>query len=501
MAENQYKWRGGFCMEVNALPNIIVIFGASGDLAGRKLLPALFHLAKRGLLHERSRIIGCARTVMNDDEYRNYLSEKWFSGLSSSDKKLLPDFLSRVFYLDGEYNEEQFYCKMESRIRELESGLNPMISGRMYYLAVPTLLCKIIISNMHGAGLLDESPDGAPWRRLILEKPFGRDDSSAAELDFFLHQYMKESQIYRIDHYLGKETVQNIMVLRFANIIFEPVWNSKYVDYVQITAAEQVGVEHRAGYFDKTGLLRDMFQNHILEMLSLVAMEIPSGSDAEAIRNEKLKLLKCIRPIKPEDVVRGQYSTYRSEPGIAPDSVTETYVAMKLYIDNQRWNGVPFYLRSGKKLPGKQSSISIHFKPVPHSVFFPVRVEDLTPNVLTMNVQPEEGLSLTIQAKHPGPKLCLGALNMDFHYSSILEKGETIPDSYERLLLDCMLGDQTLFIRGDTILQSWKLLTPLLELWNDHSGDFPLYPYSEGTWGPKESNLLLKDKKAVWLNF
>ena len=293
--------------------------------------------------------------------------------------------------------------------------------------------------------------------------------------------------------------MQNIMVLRFANLIFEPVWNEKYIDSVQITVAESVGVEHRAGYFDKTGLLRDMFQNHILEMLSLVGMEMPAGSDAESLRNEKLKLLKSIRPIQPENVLRGQYEDYCSEPGVLPNSGTETFAAMKLYIDNERWSGVPFYLRSGKKLAKKQSSISILFKQIPKSVFLPVRTEDLSPNVLTMNVQPEEGISLTIQAKQPGPKLCIGSLNMDFKYESILEQGETIPDSYERLLLDCMLGDQTLFIRSDTILEAWKLLTPILEFWAK-SSDFPLYRYPVGSWGPKEANRFPAEQKTIWQN-
>ena len=494
----QYKWRGGFCLEVNALPNTIVIFGASGDLTGRKLLPALYHLAKRGLLHERSRIIGCARTVMSDEEYRNYLLENWFSSVPEQEREPLNQFLKRVFYHHGNYSDGDFYSGLDRRLKTLEEGLNPEISGRIYYLAVPPVLCETVVRELSAAGLLEENQKGTPWRRVILEKPFGSDYQSALELDYSLHKYLQERQIYRIDHYLGKETVQNIMVLRFANLIFEPVWNAQYIDSVQITVAESVGVEHRAGYFDKTGLLRDMFQNHLLEMLSLVAMEIPSGSDAEAIRDEKLKLLKCIRPVQMEDVIRGQYENYCQEKGVAPESRTETYAAMKLYIDNWRWRGVPFYLRSGKKMRKKQSSISIHFKQIPHSVFLPVREEDLAPNVLTMNVQPEEGLSLTIQAKQPGPKLCIGSLNMDFKYASILEPGETIPDSYERLLLDCMLGDQTLFIRSDTILEAWKLLTPVLEYWQAHP-ETPLYSYAEGTRGPDAADRLPREKKTIWL--
>ena len=495
----QYKWRGGFCLEVNALPNTIVIFGASGDLTGRKLLPALYGLSKRQLLHHRSKIIGCARTPMTDEKFRNYLFEKWFSSLPASESGEIQAFLERVYYQPGDYGDPLFYKTLAARLNELETDLNPEHSGRVYYLAVPPVLCTPVIRQMSTAGLLQENQDASPWRRVILEKPFGHDYESALELDRMLHQYLQERQIYRIDHYLGKETVQNIMIFRFANVIFEPVWNAKYIDSVQITAAESVGVEHRGGYFDHTGLLRDMFQNHILEMLSLVAMEKPENSDAESIRNEKLKLLKSIRPIQINDVVRGQYEDYRNEPGVQHDSDTETYAAMKIYIDNTRWNGVPFYLRSGKKLAEKRSSISIRFKPVSHSVFYPVREEDLAPNVLTLNVQPKEGLSLTIQAKHPGPKLCIGSLNMDFKYASILEPGESIPDSYERLLLDCMLGDQTLFIRSDTILEAWKLLMPILQSWKEKSEN-PLYPYPQGSWGPKEANLLPAEQKTIWLN-
>ena len=499
MSENQYKWRGGFCLEVNALPSTIVIFGASGDLTGRKLLPSLYRLAKRRLLHERSRIIGCARTVMTDAEYRDYLREKWFSGLPESEAEEINTFLERVYYHAGDYNEPEFYQSLELRLKYLEQNLNPDHSGRIYYLAVPPVLCTPVIHFLSVHGMLQERIDETPWRRVILEKPFGHDYESAMKLDQSLHKYLQEHQIYRIDHYLGKETVQNIMIFRFANLIFEPVWNSKYIDSIQITVAESVGVEHRAGYFDKSGLLRDMFQNHLLEMLALVAMEKPAGSDAESIRNEKLKLLKSIRPIRMDDVIRGQYENYRNEPGVQADSRTETYTAMKIFVDNERWNGVPFYLRSGKKLTKKQSSISIHFKQIDRSVFYPVRETDLSPNILTLNVQPEEGISLTIQAKQPGPKLCIGSLNMDFKYASILDPGETIPDSYERLLLDCMLGDQTLFIRSDTILEAWKLLTPVSVYWNDHP-ETPLYIYPQNSWGPVEANRFPAEKKIIWQN-
>jgi glucose-6-phosphate 1-dehydrogenase len=349
---------------------------------------------------------------------------------------------------------------------------------------------------------------------VVIEKPFGRDLESARKLDNELRKILRERQIYRIDHYLGKETVQNILMLRFANVIFEPVWNRNYIDSVQITAAETVGVEHRAGYFEQAGLLRDMFQNHMLEMLSLVAMEAPSSFDAKAVRDEKTKLLRSIRPFPKgklgESLVRGQYSegsdasgatlpAYRAEPGVKPDSKIETFVAAKLFIDNWRWQGVPFFLRSGKRLPKKRSEIAITFKRLPHSIFSPLKPEDLNPNQLVLNVQPEEGLSLTIQAKQPGPKLCMGSLTMDFKYASILEEGETMPEAYERLLLDCMLGDQTLFIRSDAIETAWSLLTPVLRAWeSDEPGCGKLFSYPAGSWGPEEAEKLFDRVDQSW---
>ena len=512
MASGEYRWRGGFCLEVKPVPNTIVIFGASGDLACRKLIPALFHLWKRGLLHEKSRIVGCARTSMDDNAYHT-LIRKW---IGDSDGEL-EEFLSRLSYLHGDYGDPEFYRRLSGKLDEVEkeADADPAITGRIFYLSMPSALYETIVDHLGESGLTREDPSGVPWRHVILEKPFGRDLDSARELDNHLHRTLQEHQIYRIDHYLGKETVQNILVLRFANTIFEPVWNANYIDNIQITVAETVGVEHRAGYFDSAGLLRDMFQNHILEMLSLVAMEIPSSSAADSIRDEKLKLLKSIRPFErktlAESIIRGQYTAgtvngtpcpgYREEPGISPDSRTETFVAMRLFIDNWRWRGVPFYLRSGKRMPRKTSNIVINFKPVPHSIFSPLKAEDLTPNQLILNVQPQEGLALTIQAKQPGPKLCMGALSMDFKYASILEDGSGMPDAYERLLLDCMLGDQTLFIRNDTIEYAWSLLTPILREWEENTGNAgPIHPYAAGTWGPKAAEDLTARDNVFWRN-
>ncbi len=513
MANGEYQWRGGFCLEVNPVPNTIVIFGASGDLAGRKLLPALYHLDRRGLLHEKSRIVGCARTPMSDESFRNMLKEKWFAGAGPD----LDRFLSKVCYRSGDYGDPGFYSHLSKALDSIESeaGADRSITGRIFYLSTPSVLYSEIAGKLAEAGLVNENPNGIPWRHVVLEKPFGTSLETARELDSELHRHLRERQIYRIDHYLGKETVQNILIFRFANMIFEPVWNANCIDSVQITAAETVGVEHRAGYFDRTGLLRDMFQNHLLEMLSLVAMEMPQSSDADRIRDEKLKLLRSIRPFDchaiGEQVVRAQYTAgeiggnpvpgYREEPGISPESNTETFAAMQLFIDNWRWRGVPFFLRSGKRMERKQSEIVITFKHVPHSIFSPVRAEELQPNRLILNVQPQEGLSLSIQAKHPGPKLCMGSLTMDFKYASILESGETMPDAYERLLLDCMLDDQTLFIRNDTIDCAWSLLTPVLNAWESGAPCAgPLRFYRAGSWGPKEAEKLTDKYSLLWRN-
>jgi glucose-6-phosphate 1-dehydrogenase len=348
-----------------------------------------------------------------------------------------------------------------------------------------------------------------------VEKPFGHDLASARELNGKLRAALSERQIYRIDHYLGKETVQNILMLRFANALFEPLWNNRHVDHVQITAAETLGVEHRAGYYDRAGALRDMFQNHMFQMLALVAMEPPSVFEAVLYRNEKVKLLGAIRPLSGDPkalgrrVVRGQYTAgtlnerpvagYREEPGVAPGSTTETYVAMKLLIDNWRWAGVPFYLRSGKRLARRASEIAVAFKPVAHSIFLPNLPELHAPNVLVLNIQPEEGISLTMEAKRPGPKTCMGSLTLNFDYRTVF--GVEPPEAYERLLLDCMLGDQTLFVRTDGMETSWSLLSPVLERWKNggtDGGRFPLASYPAGSWGPPEGDALLAKDGRSW---
>ncbi len=500
MGINQNYWRANLCTEMKPVPNLMVIFGASGDLTKRKLIPALFSLYLRELFHPSSMVVGCARSKISTEEFRNSLKEFF----PEAEDEVVNRFLSRIHYLSGDYSEGETYLKLSKKISELEKETGLEALNHTFYLSTPASLYSDIVPKLGEYGLTAENYLGEPWRHVVLEKPFGYDFNSAMALDQVLHKTLLERQIYRIDHYLGKETVQNILMLRFANIIFEPVWNSTYIDHVQITAAESIGVEDRAGYYDRAGALRDMFQNHMLAMLSLVAMEAPAIFDANAMRDEQLKLIKSIRPF-PEDelekyLVRGQYASagkipsYLEEPGIAADSTTETYAATKIMIDNWRWHGVPFYLRSGKRLNRKLSEIAITFKRVPHSIFPQLRPEDLEPDILILNVQPQEGMTLSIQAKQPGAKLCMGSLALDFNYSQVF--GTTIPDAYERLLLDCMLGDQTLFIRSDVIAASWRLFTPVLEAWQNNQT--PLYHYKSGGEGPEEANCLFKGTNACW---
>ncbi len=510
MGSDSNSWQGTLCIEVSPVPNTIIIFGASGDLAQRKLIPSLFNLSRRNLFHAKSRIIGCARSQMDDASFRDVQHKALKERFPSCEISEIDAFLEKVFYISGGYDSPETYRGIERKLQELEQQQDP-VPNRTFYLATPAALYPIIVPMLAELQLTAENYEGIPWRHVVLEKPFGHDLDSAVKLDRLLHESLQERQIYRIDHYLGKETVQNILMLRFANIIFEPVWNSHYIDNVQITVAESIGVEHRAGYYEKAGLLRDMFQNHMLEMLALTAMEMPASFDADAIRDEKLKLIKSIRPfpIKELDkyIMRAQYASgngmpgYREEEGVSKDSTTETFVAAKLMIDNWRWRGVPFYLRSGKRLQKKVSEIAINFKRVPHSIFSELRPEDLSADMLVLNVQPEEGMALSIQAKQPGPKLCMGRLSLDFKYSEAF--GGDIPDAYERLLLDCMLGDQTLFIRSDVITASWRLFTPVLEAWSKFDGNdlncpCRLRSYPAGSCGPEDAGELLCGCPSCW---
>ena len=455
-------------MEITPLPCLLTVFGALGDLAGRKLFPSLYRLHNRKLLHENSGIIACGRRPMSHEEFRAYV--RALPGIETGAG--LDSFLRRIFYLSGDYRQEETFRKLAERLNSVGQELDCQDSSRIFYLAVAPDLYLPLTENLARAGLLSEpceTADCSQWRHVVYEKPFGYDLSSAVELEHGLLRFLAERQIYRIDHYLGKETVQNILMFRFANLIFEPVWNRHYIDSVEITVSETAGVEHRAGYFDHTGLLRDMFQNHMLEMLSLVAMECPVSFDADRIRDEKARLLRSLRALNPKNLLLGQYAAgngmkgYRQEPGIPPDSRTETFAALELFVDNPRWKEVPFLLCSGKRLNARSSQIIIRFKHIPHSIFTGMQENDLAANRLILTVQPQEGLALELIAKKPGPKLCMGKMALDFRYASILESGENMPDAYERLLLDCMLGDQTLFLRSDTVRLAWQFLGPALE--------------------------------------
>lgn len=497
-----YNCREQLCIDTAPGPGAIVIFGASGDLTKRKLLPAIFALYKRNLLPAQFAVIGVARTAMSNEEFQAEVRES-LKGEGTLDDS----FIERFSYVSGQYTESDTFARLDEELERV-TGAHKTEHNALFYLAMPPALFEPIVKGLHDEGLLDET-DG--WKRVIIEKPFGHDLESAVALDHALKQYIQESQTYRIDHYLGKETVQNILMLRFANAIFEPLWNHTYIEKVEITVAEELGVEKRAGYYDKAGALRDMFQNHMVQMLSLIAMEPPAVFEADAYRDEIAKLISSIRPLDGQDLghmaVRGQYVEsvdpenpavgYRKEEGVAPRSQTETYVALKLFIDNWRWRGVPFYMRTGKRLPKKSSEIAITFKPIPHSIFKPIRPKDFNQNVLLLRMQPHEGMGLSIEVKSPGSKLCVNTLEMDFSYSDFMQ-GVDIPDAYERLILDALLGDQTLFVRNDTVEASWKLFMPLLNAWEANLDNVPLCFYPAFSEGPKEANEILEGGTLAW---
>jgi len=503
--KTEFNVRGSFCTEMRAGPCGIIIFGASGDLTYRKLIPALYNLFNRNLLPDDFFVLGCARTPMTDDEFRNKARES----LKITDQSMLDKFIGRFSYHAGDYNDSATYVSMSQKLDELDRVFLTK-GNRIFYFAIPPDLYSPIANMLGSTGLINEPDDGQSFVHVILEKPFGRDLDSAVSLDKELHLVLSERQIYRIDHYLGKETVQNILMFRFANAVFEPIWNRRYIDHVQITVAETLGVEHRAGYFERAGLLRDMFQNHILQMLALVAMEAPTSFNADRVRDERVKLLRSLRPFPLDELdkfmIRGQYISgkleglgvagYREEKNVAFDSPIETFVATKVFVDNWRWQGVPFYIRTGKRLAQKLSEIAIVFKRVPYSMFRPLPPEELAPNVLVLNVQPEEGISLTIQAKQPGAKLCMNSLTMDFRYRDIY--GVELPDAYERLLLDCMLSDQTLFWRSDDVESAWSFVTPVLDKWESEPKSCPLTFYESGSWGPHESAKLIEHDGRKW---
>jgi len=499
------------CVETSAPPTAMVVFGASGDLVQRKLLPSLAELHRRGLLNDQFCLLGCSRSEYSDEQYRKLAAEAIQQSARAVPPDKLAEFLDKVYYLSGDYADPATYARIESRLMEIRRKHG--VSGcNLYYLSVPPLLYETIIERLGSSSLSRRNDPQCRLKcRLVVEKPFGRDLATAAALNGTISKWFDESQVYRIDHYLGKETVQNIMIFRFANAIFEPVWNRNHIDNVQITIAETLGVEHRAGYYDKSGAIRDMFQNHMLQMLALVAMEPPTSFDAEAIRDEKVKLLRAVRPFNCQwdpqagrSIVRGQYGAgtihgrpapaYRDEEGVAPDSKTETYVAARLYVDNWRWKDVPFYLRTGKRLAKKNTEIIVTFKEIPHSLFGSVGLDHMPPNILAFQIQPEEGISLRFQAKRPGSKICIGTLDMKFRYKDIF--GGEMPESYQRLLLDCMAGDQTLFTRFDGIEVTWKLLMPVLEAWS--KSDERPSEYPAGSESFPQADALLEADGRQW---
>jgi len=457
-------------------------------------VPALHSLACRQILSKATHIVGVGRTSLSDEIFRDRLYDgvvEYARLKPGGDPALWPQLGGRHSYLQGDYDDPETYRRLEKRMVEFDAEFGTG-GNALFYLATPPVLFPVIVGRLGQAGL-NRSQTG--WRRIIIEKPFGHDLKSARQLNERVHAVFDESQVYRIDHYLGKETVQNILTLRFANAIFEPVWNRNYVDHVQITVAESIGVGHRAGYYDKAGVLRDMFENHLLQLMMLTAMEPPAIFESDALRDEKTKVLRAIRPITRS--VRGQYRGYRDELGVATDSHTATYAALQLMVDNWRWRDVPFYLRSGKRLAGKSTEISIQFKAVPHLMFPLQHGDEITPNVLSLCIQPHEGIHLRFEAKAPGEDMRSRSVEMRFHYAE--DFGDSaLPDAYERLLLDAIQGDASLFARADSFELAWGLIDPVLADWELPDAP-PLAFYEPDTWGPTEADDLLAQDGRAWL--
>jgi glucose-6-phosphate 1-dehydrogenase len=501
--------RAGSRLERSPAPAAIVIFGASGDLTHRKLAPALYCLAHTGQLPAGVGIVGVSRRAMSDDEFRTSLRQgiDTHSRLSPVNEATWAALAPRIRYHTLEFDDAVGYAALAAKLETLDRELG-LRGNRLYYLATPPAAFPVVAAQLGAAGLAhDDAARG--FRRIVIEKPFGRDLPSALELGATLGRHFREPEIFRIDHYLGKETVQNILILRFANGIFEPLWNQKYVDHVQITVAEDIGVEGRAGYFETAGILRDIVQNHVLQLLSLVAMEAPVTWDADAVRDEKVKVLRAVRPMTGAEVdarvVRAQYGPgwmrgeqvpgYRDEPDVARGSTVETYVALELRVDNWRWAGVPFYVRAGKRLSRRVTDIAIVFKPVPHLLFGDESRPE--PNVLALRIQPDEGIALRFMSKVPGPEIDLREVAIDSYGASF---GQEAPEAYERLLLDVLVGDASLYIRDDMLRRAWQIVDAIRARWEEQAAK-ELETYPAGTWGPESANALLRAGGDSWRRF
>jgi len=490
-------------------PCIIIIFGATGDLTARKLIPALYNLKRDNQLPPNFACIGFARREQSEEQFRKEQREAVgkYSRMQPLDESVWKEFEKHLFYHSSEFQKEEGYRSLKERLAQIDQEHGTK-GNRIYYLSTQPEYFAVIIQQLKKQNLLyDVTTVKTKWSRVIIEKPFGHDLASAKNLQQQLLSHLSEEQIYRIDHYLGKETVQNILVFRFANSIFESLWNHRYIDHIQITVAESIGIESRGNFFEKEGLLRDIIQNHMMQLLTLIAMEPPANLHADAVRDEKVKVLQSIRPVINQDLdriaIRGQYASgytfgekvvgYREEADVAKDSNIETYVALKLFIDNWRWAGVPFYLRGGKRLPKRATEIAIVFQRPP-GILFSVQEKENNPNILVIRVQPNEGIALTINSKAPGPASPIQPVKMDFCYGAFF--GLTPPEAYERLICECIFGDTTLFAREDEVFNSWAIFDPLLQHWAEKKEIFP--NYTAGSWGPKEADQLIEADGRKW---